>query len=42
MLKSLTKLVSVAAFAVAAFALPAQAGEKADLLRDAKSKAVAA
>ncbi|MFO1249135.1 MAG: lipid-binding SYLF domain-containing protein [Alphaproteobacteria bacterium] len=37
MLKSLTKLVSVAAFAVAAFALPAQAGEKADLLRDANT-----
>lgn len=35
MLKALIKLASVATLAAAAFALPAQAGDKADLLQDA-------
>jgi lipid-binding SYLF domain-containing protein len=35
MLKTLAKLASATALAVSVFALPAQAGDKADLLRDA-------
>ena len=35
MLKSLTRLASIAALATMAFALPAQANDKGDLLRDA-------